>query len=222
MSKGLRIMTKKIFFFCTLLIAAVLVEANAFELVAPAVNCSLNDGSVMVIGIGAKGSEGVAEWDGGKAEFKISNSRFNTTIKLAPGKHKVKFTVGGETVDAEWNIGGKENLFTYHEEVASNSCTSCHDPKNPPSEMEDVSSICYECHDSFLSREHVHGPVRMGMCAAGHSPHGSVNEKFLRVPPLQLCTFCHEGPVKSDHPKSSDPCISCHNPHGSAKKFHIK
>ncbi len=75
------------------------------------------------------------------------------------------------------------------------ACSSCHDPHGGkgPSMLarHSVNDTCYTCHAEkrgpFLVE---HEPVQDD-CTHCHAPHGSVNERMLKVRPPFLCQQCH-------------------------------
>jgi len=76
------------------------------------------------------------------------------------------------------------------------TCIDCHDPHGGEvTAMGEFGSFasgkCAECHTE-QSRPHVfeHEAMREG-CEACHTPHGSVNDKMLRVRNSNLCLQCH-------------------------------
>jgi predicted CXXCH cytochrome family protein len=121
-------------------------------------------------------------------------------------------------------------------------CTGCHNPhasKNPKLLTAEIPGLCYNCHDKgMFSKKVVHPALGMG-CTVCHSPHSSDAPSLLVAPVDKLCVTCHEKQSSGkhimsrfsagdDHPVrgKADPskpsrelsCISCHNPHSSAKQ----
>jgi predicted CXXCH cytochrome family protein len=77
------------------------------------------------------------------------------------------------------------------------SCSDCHSPHSgdaiPGGDLAHASQneTCFNCH-SAQRGPHVfeHEAMREG-CTSCHSPHGSVNEKMLKVRGNNLCLTCH-------------------------------
>lgn len=209
----------------TALLAARAASAASIELLAPARESSLPKGRVVVIGR-AQGERGVAEWAAGSSAFRVRDGRFHFTLNLPEGEQLVTLRVGSEALEARWKIdaGAKNGVYAYHEKVDEGQCAACHDPEKPPEPGENVSELCYACHSTYQMRKFVHGPVNIGLCTACHDPHGGPEASFLRTPPAELCTYCHNQPVTEGHRKDAGeaPCTSCHDPHGTNRPYHVK
>ncbi len=103
-------------------------------------------------------------------------------------------------------------------------CSDCHNPHGTPNPSQlkqtSVNENCYTCHAErrgpFL---HEHPSVSEN-CANCHEPHGSVNDRLLKVRMPRLCTQCHSGHRTND-PKTARgffnrSCANCHSQiHGS-------
>ncbi len=209
----------------TAILIAWVVPAAALELLAPVPQASLAKGRVVVIGR-AEGERGVAEWAGGSSAFRVRDGRFHLTLNLPDGDQTVTLRVGDEALEAHWKIsaGAGKDSYVYHEKVDSGECASCHDPESPPEPGVSVSELCYACHSTYQLRKFVHGPVNIGLCTACHDPHGGTQASYLRTPPGELCTYCHNQPVTEGHRKEAGdaPCTSCHDPHGTNRPYHVK
>ncbi len=70
------------------------------------------------------------------------------------------------------------------------------------------------CHAKMLDAKYVHGPVAVGDCGFCHTQTGKHSFK-LSANGAGLCGSCHDIKVKAN-------CISCHDPHGSAREFQLK
>ena len=96
----------------------------------------------------------------------------------------------------------------------------------PSVDVEEV--VCFNCHDSFEKNKFLHGPIGTGACTACHNPHGSGEDKFLRVSKNKICFMCHEEDlIKTDHlaglkNKNKEECTYCHNPHGGKDEYFLK
>lgn len=101
------------------------------------------------------------------------------------------------------------------------ACANCHNPHaadRPRLLRDQPVKLCLTCHDKSLptpdgrtvpdmtpqlTAEYLHGPVRDGVCADCHNPHGALNPSLLRKPAppgfyasfnlddYQLCFSCH-------------------------------
>lgn len=77
------------------------------------------------------------------------------------------------------------------------ACTDCHDPHRGDTvtgggtQLAAMNDTCVKCHQAqrgpFMFQ---HEAVNEG-CVTCHNPHGSVNEKMLKVPNQALCLQCH-------------------------------
>lgn len=208
------------------LILTLSLAAQALELVAPATSCTLREGKVQVIGKAPKADKGKVEFSGQSTSFRVKDGVFTVALNLGPGQHEVRFTVGEDTLVAQWNVdaAATEGVFVYHSDVDAANCKSCHDEgARLPVASDNVSAICYRCHNSFDKLPFVHGPVAMGLCVACHQPHGSANPRLLRIPRQELCTDCHNQPTTASHREfTGEQCQNCHRPHGSDKHFFLK
>jgi DmsE family decaheme c-type cytochrome len=76
------------------------------------------------------------------------------------------------------------------------SCTSCHDPHEPPTRWQlggFKRSLCIDCHrDKGGPFVFEHGSVKVEGCVACHTPHGSPNRHLLAFQSVgELCFSCH-------------------------------
>lgn len=205
--------------FASLLLPA---AALALELVAPAPDCVLRDGRVLVVGKAAKADKGKVDFDGKATSFRIKDGTFTVALDLGPGAHEVRFTAGDETLVTKWQVdpAAKAGFYTYHPSIKSAACKDCHDEGTPLlNAAENVSAVCRRCHPAYDDK-FVHGPVAMGLCAACHNSHGAVTPHLLRMSTEDLCADCHNQPITEKHSKNEGgECLGCHNPHSSQKQF---
>jgi predicted CXXCH cytochrome family protein len=84
--------------------------------------------------------------------------------------------------------------------------------------------LCFNCHDvkAFTGKEHVHPPVKSGLCTGCHSPHGGEVERLLLAEMPVICFNCHDGSQFDDkvvhEPAKIGLCLSCHLPHQSDRE----
>jgi predicted CXXCH cytochrome family protein len=198
----------------------------ALDIVLPDLEATLKEGRVSVLGSADSATTGKAVTDGKETPFKIKDGRFFVAIDLKPGNHKVTFVVGNEKVEANWKIEPRDKIATYvyHEGVTEGECDSCHVTADELDEGDDLSSICYNCHDKKDEERYVHGPVAIGMCAACHSPHGSKEKAMLMMSAADLCIDCHNQPLTKIHRGDDveEKCLSCHNAHTSKQQYLVK
>jgi len=134
---------------------------------------------------------------------------------------------------------------------ATESCETCHDVKikehieNGPLGLmltEKVPELCYTCHDDLKSVldtiRNVHAAINsVKSCTNCHSPHSSVEKKFLVSEEKKLCLSCHNKDVATDGKKTvnigkllanskvvhppleNEGCVVCHKPHGSTDNY---
>lgn len=110
--------------------------------------------------------------------------------------------------------------------VACVTCHSVHNAKSDKFQLKTVreSETCFTCHQDkehkFKKLNHMPLPEDKMECSTCHDPHGSKNERQLRVGNTinESCLSCHtekRGPFLNEHAPVSNNCVSCHDPHGS-------
>jgi DmsE family decaheme c-type cytochrome len=109
------------------------------------------------------------------------------------------------------------------------SCATCHSAHRFKSaraqlKTETERQTCAPCHRVQTQKvmRLGHMPVAEGLmeCSSCHNPHGSTNERQLRVGNWinESCVSCHtdkRGPFLFEHAAGRENCITCHDPHGS-------
>jgi DmsE family decaheme c-type cytochrome len=114
-------------------------------------------------------------------------------------------------------------------DVRNLSCVTCHsvhDFKSPRAQLKTASETdtCAACHrtQAQKSLRFGHMPLAEGRmtCSSCHNPHGSTNERMLRVGNWinESCYSCHtdkRGPFLFEHAAGRENCVTCHDPHGS-------
>ncbi len=110
---------------------------------------------------------------------------------------------------------------------AAEPCDTCHQSIKTPHPqknvktfklVDEVPALCYQCHDKFGTKKHIHPPVKDGQCTTCHNPHDSAQPKLLVQPLKDLCTSCHPDKVDFKYvhgPAATGDCTDCHNPHES-------
>jgi len=112
---------------------------------------------------------------------------------------------------------------------AQEGCTDCHNPHGGKVKAllnnvsdEDVSSICFECHDEeLIGQKFKHGPAGLGACNQCHDPHASSIKPLLKAEQRPLCTSCHEEigeaieSAEYVHDPVEEGCTDCHSPHSA-------
>ena len=114
------------------------------------------------------------------------------------------------------------------------ACTACHNMHKTGAESSfnqfrkasGINAKCTECHTNVwaaFQRPHHHKVPEGAMsCTACHNPHEAFQNRNLRLTRggEPGCLNCHadkRGPFVFDHaPVESEPCSTCHEPHGSA------
>jgi DmsE family decaheme c-type cytochrome len=107
------------------------------------------------------------------------------------------------------------------------TCHSVHKPATPRAQLKVSTEVelCASCHrvQAMKVKRVSHMPVVEGkmQCTSCHNPHGSTNQRLLRVGNWinESCVSCHtekRGPFLFEHAAGRESCISCHDPHGSS------
>lgn len=111
------------------------------------------------------------------------------------------------------------------------ACTDCHSVMTNASQRSQlkratVTETCGQCHQQKRAQvaRFAHMPVREGKmdCATCHNPHGSPNDKLLKVGSVnETCYACHaekRGPFLWEHAPVAESCANCHDLHGSSNE----
>ncbi|MFC1620543.1 cytochrome c3 family protein [Candidatus Neomarinimicrobiota bacterium] len=125
-----------------------------------------------------------------------------------------------------------------HPPTEEEGCSSCHDYESSPrnqtiSDMYSDIEPCLMCHsdqeDALSSMDLVHPPFEEG-CVFCHDSHSSPNGAMLVRPVIDVCGYCHDDIIGTNHPVANHPlegehdplrtgrrfsCASCHDPHAS-------
>jgi predicted CXXCH cytochrome family protein len=141
----------------------------------------------------------------------------------------------------ECHEGIREGLYSMHSHITDNdgnSCTNCHSPHTGDTKSllkQKQRVICRECHeDTFRRHEnsrYAHS-ASAGRCSTCHAIHGANQVALLKGDGNTVCLPCHPNQGQFSHPVGKevlDPrnnqmttCVSCHDPHGSDFKGHLK
>jgi DmsE family decaheme c-type cytochrome len=117
-------------------------------------------------------------------------------------------------------------------ETRNLSCITCHSVHSPKSEVAQLKKttqleLCVTCHrpQVLKMQRTAHMPLREGKleCTSCHNPHGSTNQRLLKVGNYinESCISCHtekRGPFLFEHPPGRESCVTCHDPHGSSNE----
>jgi DmsE family decaheme c-type cytochrome len=109
------------------------------------------------------------------------------------------------------------------------SCVTCHSVHSFQSSRAQLKTrtemqTCATCHrvqtQKVMRLGHMPLPEGRMECSSCHNPHGSTNERQLRVGNWinESCASCHtdkRGPFLFEHAAGRENCITCHDPHGS-------
>ena len=128
-----------------------------------------------------------------------------------------------------------------HGPVSQGKCMVCHSRQTTGDTngyvvagKSSMDKLCYKCHSSMQdanrTKKFIHGPADAGECLLCHELHHSKFNGQLSQKANLICSTCHEGQVKIDHPVVAHPlqgkadplnrsnelsCVSCHSPHNS-------
>lgn len=126
-----------------------------------------------------------------------------------------------------------------HSPATNNQCLACHQKSDSPLKVGipegKTESICFRCHvnkKSWLTKNHIHGPVGTGDCTVCHNPHGDNNPRQLWADgQAELCVACHtdkKNMIQKDSPiyfihgiLNGAGCTVCHNPHATDNRFQL-
>lgn len=198
----------------------------AFEVLAPAPESVVKDGRLIVIGSGAKGEKGKAEYGGKSTSFRIKDGSFSFPLSLAEGSHEVSIQIGDDKKTINWKVDSKaaKGIYKYHPELTNDKCRSCHDEGVKLTRDDQLAELCSRCHPKQDRASFVHGPVAMGLCAACHDPHGGKYARNVRLEIRELCADCHNQPVSKKHRDEAgdESCTECHHPHASSKQYMLR
>ena len=124
-----------------------------------------------------------------------------------------------------------------HPPTEDDGCSTCHDygssPRNQTiADMYSDIETCLMCHgdqEEALDMDLIHPPFEEG-CVFCHDSHSSPNDAILVRSVIDVCSYCHDDIVGTNHPVANHPlegnrdplsagrkfsCASCHNPHAS-------
>lgn len=118
-----------------------------------------------------------------------------------------------------------------HTPVKTGNCSECHNPHTSSHGKllyEDPSKICSKCH-SVVPKNAVsaHKVVVEQNCTFCHDTHAAKYKYNLTKDGNELCFSCHTDlgdatkKAKFKHQPVGKGCLSCHNPHASAKSAHL-
>lgn len=132
-------------------------------------------------------------------------------------------------------------MYKTHSHLAigkGNSCIQCHAPHAGDTKAllkGHLVSVCRNCHEDTFKRQeerlyvHVKAVNECGKC---HDVHGSNRMAMLSGDGNSICVECHAAQGAFTHPvgdKVFDPrtghvmtCVTCHNPHGTDYKNHLR
>lgn len=107
------------------------------------------------------------------------------------------------------------------------TCHSIHSPKSERGQLKKTTQVetCAQCHRPQVLKlqRTAHMPLREGklVCTSCHNPHGSTNQRLLKVGNYinESCVGCHtekRGPFLFEHPPGRESCVTCHDPHGTS------
>ena len=135
----------------------------------------------------------------------------------------------------------REELYSSHSHLTDrdgNSCTNCHSPHAGDAKSLlkwKQTVVCRECHDDTFKRhedtryKHKATADRCNIC---HAVHGNNQVALLKGDGNKACLPCHPGQGQFSHPVGEDvidprnnqmtTCASCHDPHGTDFKGHLK
>ena len=121
----------------------------------------------------------------------------------------------------------KAESLIIHPPYEDRKCNNCHDIGKGNKTLQEQPDICYNCHESFVTKYAVlHGPAESGYCSECHNPHTSEYKHLLLSDKQKLCFKCHakKDVLKNDVHSSIDEtlCWDCHNPHGGADRTFMK
>lgn len=89
----------------------------------------------------------------------------------------------------------------------------------------EAACITPECHASFLTRKHPHGPVGSEDCHVCHASDVDGHVYPLKREGNDLCLYCHNASARHTYMHAaveSPGCIVCHDPHASETNYLLK
>ncbi len=92
------------------------------------------------------------------------------------------------------------------------TCVDCHNPHGGPYANQlkraTVNEVCYSCHaEKRGPLLWPHPPVLVN-CSNCHEPHGTVNDRLLKIRVPRLCQQCH---IATRHPGTPRPAMTVYN-----------
>ncbi len=161
-----------------------------------------------------------------------------TTVLFSPGtgypEEQIPPPKTDSCITAKCHADMGKDKFV-HGPVGAGKCVVCHGelPKhlkrpswNHYKKVENVSKICFTCHDQFKPKKFIHKALQEGECIACHSPHGSPNKYQLVEKGGDLCFTCHDKALVSNKyvhgPAAVGGCAVCHEPHTADFKNNLR
>ena len=132
-----------------------------------------------------------------------------------------------------------EKKVWQHSPAVNMQCLACHQKNKSPLKISipegKVESTCFRCHTnkkSWLTKNHIHGPVGTGDCTVCHNPHAdNYYGQLWADGKAALCVACHTDKkplIEKDSPIyyihgiiNGAGCTICHSPHATDNRFQL-